>query len=331
MPARPETLWRSAAPKPAAPRRGAPPRPPSRHGYTTTTRRLPHSLDFFAVVGVFCVLMVLPAGVTRLASSDVRITSRLRGTVSVLQVRGPSDKVTHPVWVWRPPGPDSASIPVVYLLHGYPGEAGDAFHSGLAAILNQRLQEGYQPFVVACPDGNGEHHSDTEWANSYDGTDLVMSRVVDSDVAAVEGTHRRTAADRVIAGFSMGGYGAMNIAMQNRGMFGQVVSIDGYFVVNDLSDMFGDKPSVVAKNDPSVHPAEARGMHVILEEDANDPLPLVRGQAKWMGGLLAKAGVPATVRIMPGAHSWTYALEALQDSLTYVSEYWQQAATREAG
>ena len=49
----------------------------------------------------------------------------------------------------------------------------------------------------------------------------------------------RDAAHRAIAGFSMGGYGAMNIAMQNPGVFGQVVSIAGYFVVNDLSGMFG--------------------------------------------------------------------------------------------
>jgi S-formylglutathione hydrolase FrmB len=155
--------------------------------------------------------------------------------------------------------------------------------------------------------------------------------VVSSDVAAVEGAHRRPAWRRVIAGFSMGGYGAMNIAMQNPGVFGQVVSISGYFVINDLSDMFGDKPTVMARNDPSAHPAEARGMNVILEEDADDPLSLVRGQAAWMAGLLRKAGVPATLRIMPGSHSWSYALRALQDSLTYLDEYWQQTAARESG
>jgi pimeloyl-ACP methyl ester carboxylesterase len=198
--------------------------------------------DLIAVVLVFGILMVIPAGVTRLASSDVRDYAALRGTVSVLSVRGPSDSRGFPVWVWRPPGPDSASIPVIYLLHGYPGAAKDAFSSGLAAILNRRLEEGYPPVVVACPDGNGEHHSDTEWANSWNGSDQVMSRVVSSDIAAVEGAHRRPAWRRVIAGFSMGGYGAMNIAMQNPGVFGQVVSISGYFVINDLSDMFGDKP-----------------------------------------------------------------------------------------
>lgn len=276
------------------------------------------------------ILLTVPAGVTRLASSDVRNFAALRGTVSALWVRGPSDTDSFPLWVWRPPGPDSASIPVIYFLHGYPGQARDCFKAGMASLLNRRLQEGYPPVVVACPDGNGEHHSDTEWANSWNGTDLVMSRVVTSDIDAVEGAHRRPAALRVIAGFSMGGYGAMNIAMQNPGVFGSVVAISGYFVINDLSDMFGDVPSVTDRNDPSAHPSWARGMNVVLEEDADDPLSLVRGQAAWMAGLLRGAGVPAVLRIMPGSHSWSYALRAFRDALGYLDEYWQQATTAEA-
>ncbi len=153
-----------------------------------------------------------------------------------------------------------------------------------------------------------------------------MSRVVETDIPAVEGAHRRPASLRVIAGFSMGGYGAMNIAMQNRRLFGSVVSISGYFVVDDLSDMFGHIPSVMARNDPSAHPWRARGMNVILEEDARDPLRLVRGQAAHMARLLRRAGVPAILRIMPGSHTWTYALRAFQDALTYLGEDWQRAA-----
>ena len=87
-------------------------------------RRLPRSLDGAAVVGVFCLLMVLPSGVTRLASSDTIDLTGLRGTVSVLQIRGPSDQQAHQVWVWRPPGPDSATIPVLYFLHGDRGRPG---------------------------------------------------------------------------------------------------------------------------------------------------------------------------------------------------------------
>jgi S-formylglutathione hydrolase FrmB len=299
-----------------------------RSRFATTRRQWPWGLNCLLGFGDFFVILVFVlAGVTRLASSDVREHAAPRGTLSLLRVRGPSD--THPfdVWVWRPPGPDSASIPVIYLLHGYPGTARDAFRSGLAAILNRRLAEGYPPVVVACPDGNGEHHADTEWANSRNGSDRVMSRVL-SDVAAVEGNRRRSRALRVIAGFSMGGYGAMNIAMQNPGMFGSVVTISGYFVVNDLSGMFGGSPAVRKRNDPSAHPGWARGMTVILEEDAHDPLPLVRGQAARMAGRLRRAAVRARLRIMPGSHSWAYALRALQDALTHLDRAWHRAAAR---
>jgi len=294
-------------------------------------RRLIRSLDTLGVVGVFCVLMVLPSGVTNLASSDTTYPAGLSGTVSVLQVRGPSDSRSHPVWVWRPPGADSATIPVVYFLHGDPGQASDPFTAGLAKVLNTRLQEGYPPFVFASVDGNGESHSDTEWANAADGSDLVMDRLLDAAIPAVEGSHMRNAAHRAIAGFSMGGYGAMNIAMQHPGVFGQVVSVAGYFVVNDLSGMFAGKPSVVAANTPSAHPGEARGMQVLLDEDASDPLPLIGGQAAWMGGLLRKAGVPVTVHIQPGEHTWTYAMSALEYSFDFLSGNWRQEAAEGAG
>ena len=289
-------------------------------------RRLIGSLDAAGVIGVFCVLMVLPSGVTRLASSDTIDAAAQRGMVSVLQIRGPSDRQDHPVWVWRPPGPDSATIPVLYFLHGYPGTARDPFGAGLAQTLDKLLQEGYPPFVFASVDGNGERHPDTEWANSSGGGDLVMDRVVDAAVPAVEGMHMRDAAHRAIAGFSMGGYGAMNIAMQNPGVFGQVVSIAGYFVVNDLSDMFGDDPAVIAKNSPGEHPWQARGLQVLLEEDASDPYPLIRGQAAWMGGLLRTYGVPVTVHVQPGGHDWAYATSALQYSFTFLADNWRQAA-----
>jgi S-formylglutathione hydrolase FrmB len=270
--------------------------------------------------------MVLPSGVTRLASPDTIDLTGLRGTVSVLQVRGPSDQQAHQVWVWRPPGPDSATIPVLYFLHGDPGSARDPFAGGLARTLNQRLQQGYPPFVFASVDGNGERHQDTEWADSSDGSDLVMNRVTGAAIPAVEGTHMRDAAHRAIAGFSMGGYGAMNIAMQDPGVFGQVVSIAGYFVVNDLSGMFGGSASVIARNTPSAHPCQARGMQVLLDEDASESDPLIRGQAARMGGLLHSCGLPVTVRVQPGTHNWAYAMGALRQALAFLTGNWRQGA-----
>ena|SRR5689334_19755793 len=60
-------------------------------------RRLIRSLDAAGVIAVFCVPMVLPSGVTRLAGSDTIEPAALRGTVSVLQASGPSDRRPHQV------------------------------------------------------------------------------------------------------------------------------------------------------------------------------------------------------------------------------------------
>ena len=291
-------------------------------------RRALRALDGATVVGMFCTLMVLPSGVTRLASSDTIETAGLRGTVSVLHIRGPSDRQPHPVWVWRPQALNSATIPVLYFLHGYPGRQ-NPFADGLAQTLNKLLQESYPPFVFASVDGNGERHADTEWANSNDGSDLVMDRVVDAAIPAVEGTHMRDAAHRAIAGFSMGGYGAMNIAMQNPGVFGQVVSIAGYFVVNDLSDMLGDVPAVIARNTLSAHPWQARGLQVLLDEDASDPYPLIRGQAAQMAPA-AQVRRADHCAHPAGTHDWTYAMSALRYSFTFLTDNWRQAAADDA-
>jgi S-formylglutathione hydrolase FrmB len=278
------------------------------------------------VLGAFCVLMLLPTGVRPLAKSDTVNTAALRGTVTVLQVRGPTDAKWHPVWVWRPPGPDSATIPVLYYLHGYPGEASDPFTDGMAGVLDHLLDEGNPPFVFASVDGNGERYSDTEWANSASGDEQVMSRVVDAAIPAVEGTHMRDAAHRAIAGFSMGGYGAMNIAMRNPGVFGQETSIAGYYVVNDLSGMFGGRRAVIALNTPSAHPSWARGMRVLLDEDASDQYSLIKGQAAWMAGLLRQAGVPVQVHIQPGTHDWAYARAAMRYAFGFLYDGWRQEA-----
>src|SRR5690242_11316122 len=44
------------------------------------------------------------------------------GTVQLLELpSGDADGRTREVWVYRPAVPDSATLPVVYFLHGYPG------------------------------------------------------------------------------------------------------------------------------------------------------------------------------------------------------------------
>src|SRR5260370_35590799 len=90
--------------------------------------------------------------------------------------------------------------------------------------------------------------------------------------------------------------------------------------------MFGDVPSVMAKNTPSGHRWQARDLQVLLDEDASDPYPLIGGQAAWMAGLLRRYDVPVTVHVAPGTHDWTYAMSALRSSFTFLTNNWRQPA-----
>lgn len=272
-------------------------------------------------------LIITSPGVPRLAKSDIRQAPAERGIVQHLQVRGPSDHQPHEVWVWRPPGPDSALIPVLYVLHGLPGSASDPFRYGLAKTLDARLRAGYTPFVVASPDGNGENYADSEWADSADGSDQVESRFLDAVIPAVEGSHLRDEAHRAIAGFSMGGYGAMNIALRHSSLFGQVVSIAGYFHPDDESGVFQGESGVSAANDPNDHVQNARGKHILLWEDQSDSYPLIQGQAASFYQRLAASHIPATLRITPGEHNWDYATGALEGSFDFLADGWRTQLT----
>ena len=275
------------------------------------------------LIAACAALIITPPGVPRLAKSDVRLTANEHGIVQHLQVRGPSDHQEHDVWVWRPPGADSATIPVLYVLHGLPGAASDPFQHGLAKILDDRLRAGYAPFVVASPDGNGEHYPDTEWTDSADGSDQVEGRLLDVVIPGVEGSHVRDEAHRAIAGFSMGGYGAMNLALRHPSLFGQVVSIAGYFHPDDESGIFQGQNGLVAANDPGQHLRNARGKHILLCEDASEAFPLIQGQAASFDKQLSAAHIPAPIRVTPGQHDWDYAIGALAGSLNFLSDGWR--------
>jgi len=89
-----------------------------------------------------------------------------------------------------------------------------------AAAVDNYLKHGGTPLVVAAPDGNSPIHSDTEWGDASDGSDSVESFFLGTVIRAVEGAHRRDAGHRAIAGFSMGGYGAMNTALRHPQLLG---------------------------------------------------------------------------------------------------------------
>ncbi|MHB8452444.1 MAG: alpha/beta hydrolase [Mycobacteriales bacterium] len=227
------------------------------------------------------------------------------------------------VWVYRPPGPDSSTLPVVYLLHGLPGGAGD--FAPAVGLLNS-LPAGVPRFVLVVPGDADTGAQDTEWANSVNGKVALETWLTGPVIAAVEGSYPRSPAYRALAGFSMGGFAAMDIGLRHPELFGQLVSISGYFHVDDPSHVFGTNPAVLAEHTPLLHAAAARGRRVLLISDLGDSLALVRGQAQLLAAALRAAGVSVTLDRLPGQHSLTFAIAELPTVAAFLAAGWGHPA-----
>lgn len=263
-------------------------------------------------------------------SADTRAAadtpSPARPGLSRIEFTDPADHKTYGVYVWRPDVPERRTLPVVYFLHGVPSDPKTIVeYEGLAGQVASYVGHGGTPFVLAVPDGNGSHHDDTEWANAADGSDRIEDRVLDEVIPAVEGAHRRDAAHRAIGGFSMGGYGSMNLALRHRTVFGSVVSISGYFHVDDPSHMFGDRPEVIEANRPDQNLAAARGLRIFLAAATQEEDPVIKGEPQRFKGLLDVAGIPAVLDVRPGGHDWDYVRSVLPDAFAFLARAWRRA------
>jgi S-formylglutathione hydrolase FrmB len=228
---------------------------------------------------------------------------------------------SHQVLVYRPAVPDSSTLPVLYFLHGVPGQASDVFDAGLAQSLDTYFAQGHAPFVVVAPDGNGTR-ADTEWVNSADGRSRLESFVTTVVIPAVEGDHPRDREHRAIAGFSMGGYGAFNIAEHHPQLFGQAVAVAGYFHVDDPSGALGGDRALIARNSPDRHIDALRTTRLLLLDSSHDTQRVVRGESERMEHLLTAARIPATLHLAPGGHDWHYVASQFPEIERFLDAGW---------
>ncbi|MDP9102111.1 MAG: esterase family protein [Actinomycetota bacterium] len=210
------------------------------------------------------------------------------------------------VLVYRPAVPDSATLPVLYLLHGQYGRPQDPFGSGMRSILDRLFAQGWPPFVVAVPDGGSAARTDDEWGNAADHADSLETFVTHDVLVAVEGSMRRDRAHRAVAGFSMGGYAAAFNAGLRPSLYGQMVSLAGYFRVDDPEGVWGGSSVTQDQHYPLRHPHWLDHTRVLLLDTAQDNDPVTAGQLQAFQRTLAGAGHAPGARVTDGGHDWSW-------------------------
>lgn len=167
-------------------------------------------------------------------------------SVDTLSVRSASMKKEIRVIVIAPDGAKTktaakTAYPVLYLLHGYSGDAGN--WPSLKPELRQMVER--DSIVVVCPDGKNSWY----WDSPNDPSvryETFMSKELPDYIDA----HYRTRADRsgrAISGLSMGGHGAMWTALRHKDRFGAAGSTSGGLDIRPFPDNWEMKTALGEK------------------------------------------------------------------------------------
>ncbi|GAB3439400.1 hypothetical protein GCM10027570_03670 [Streptomonospora sediminis] len=231
----------------------------------------------------------------------------------------------RPIWVHRPPGPDSDDLPVLYLLHGSTTTHNDVREAGVAEALDEQMCRTGVEFVIAAPFGQETGGSDTEWGDAADGDFAIETFVTEKAIDAVEGEHERPRQLRSIGGFSMGGYGAAALSLRHPETYSQAVSWAGYFKVDDPSDTFGDNPDAHAPDQLLDEPgiSDIRFMLVEGEED-HTPLQTgsIHGEAERFAELLKERDMTVETLRPEGSHTWDTWVPTFPQAVDFLVKGW---------
>jgi S-formylglutathione hydrolase FrmB len=245
--------------------------------------------------------------------------------------------------VYLPPDYDATNrrYPVVYLLHGYTDDETGWLQFGQAnAIADKGILAGeVPPMIIVMPDAGV-----TWYMNDYQNTYRYEDYFVQELIPYIDATYRtRTKREyRGVAGLSMGGQGAVLLAMRHPDLFvacaglssafwtdEEIVSMDAKPYNNYFGKLFGENltgQARISENFRKYSPLHlARTLpHDQLTRtrwylDCGDDDFLYKGNAA-MHVLLSDLKIPHEYRVRDGAHNWSYWRTGLPVALKFIGE-----------
>jgi enterochelin esterase-like enzyme len=215
--------------------------------------------------------------------------------------------------------------PSLYLLHGSPGSQRDWFTGGKAAqSADTLIAQGEIPeLIMISPDGNGRSGETSEWGNSFDKRQNIETFVAVDLVNYVDHKYRTIAdtAHRAIGGLSMGGFGAMNIAVHHPDIFGSVISLGGYYQAE--GSIWGKNAAYMQANSPAFvlpHEKLAWKLHMYIGAATKDE-PYYNYTKQFVQEL-AKLHITYHLDVQNGYHAWNVWQAQLYHALIWLR--WQR-------
>ena len=231
------------------------------------------------------------------------------------------------LWTFAPVlPPGSAPLPVLYLLHGAGGDHDSWHRAARDQLLDLALRHG---LVVVAPDGRSRG-----WYldSPRDPSSRLESWLLRELIPFVERSDLPVApgpANRAIAGLSMGGHGALVLALRNPGTFASASSMSG--IVDPLRHPRSwGLPAVLGALGPDTRPVwqDHSALHLLGREDTALPpggLLLTVGsddeqaaaENRDLHDALVARGIEHGWKETSGGHDWSCWLGALPDHFAF--------------
>ncbi len=240
-----------------------------------------------------------------------------------------------------PPSYDKAvnrRYPLVIFLHGLFNSERDWEGRGVEAKLEELRAAGrVGEFIVAIPYG-----ANSFYLNAKDGT-RYEDAIVKDFVPFIDQTYRTlgTARARMIAGISMGGYGALVIAFKHPELFTAVAAHSaalfdelpkppssptdrrGKYRYEMAAKIFGDPPdsSFFQENNPlylaKVNAPGIKNLKIYFDVGTEDRYGFDAGN-KQLDAALTAAGVKHEFKLAPGDHGWSFLLSRSEQAFAFI-------------
>ncbi len=286
------------------------------------------ALAFHSELGIGTTSDVLPAAqryaarrpLQPLPTLQARETSHAGSTIASASYPSIALHHTGSFYVYLPPGlrtsatrrDTKARYPVLYLLHGNSQSAKAFLEIGVQGELDTLIARRTIPPMIAVMIQGGPGANN--WRNlgdlHYESYVLEVQELIDRMLPTVAARH-----GRAIAGLSMGGYGAMELALNNPSRFGVVESWLGFF--NGLEYQL--------KLDR--HTIKSLGLRAFLYGGAEDKIADPSEDAPFAAMLRAE-GAHAESAVYPGEHNLETVNAHLPAMLTFAGRGLAAGASR---
>lgn len=249
-------------------------------------------------------------------------------TVERIAVRSEAMKKEIPVVVIVPDAAKSGvRMPVLYLLHGYSGDQETWLN--VKPSLPQMADR--DSVIVVCPDGENSWYWDSPLDPRSQFETFVSQELVDWVDAHYPTLPCREG--RAITGLSMGGHGALWVALRHRERFGAAGATAGGVDIRPFPDSWEMKKQLGPRDENP----ERWDAHTVIEQvdrlnDGELALIFDCGYGDFFYGVntalhekLLERGIGHDFQVRPGKHNAAYWAVALPSQLLFFERYFRTA------